>query len=352
MNEIVTGSELIAEQYERRIINIVASDTIKDIGRFSLAKLPGVFRNLAAIVRQLFVFRPHIVYLSLSPSGFAFYRDVLYVYIVRLFGPELVFHLHGKGLRRGMEKSRLFKWLCKSIFRNSYVIFLSDGLRSDAEGLVYKCGFVVNYGLPDGPVPMKIGTDSQKETGILYLSNYVKTKGVLDLVDALELVSRTHGGFRVCLAGRPADITLEMLQAYVAQKGLTDRITISGPKYNGEKVALLESADVFVLPTYYDNEAFPTSILEAMKYGLAVVSTYEGGIPDMIEDGVDGLLYPQRDIALLAGKLIRLLDHPEEIKSIGRMARIKFMEKFTVSIFERNMLQVFRQICTPETSGQ
>jgi len=353
MNEIVVNSQLIAGQYERRCINIVAAGTIAEIGRFSLSKIPGVFRNLAAIIRNMFVFRPDIVYLSLSPSGFAFYRDVLFVHIVRLFRPQVVFHLHGKGLRVGMQKSGLFRRLCKGIFRKTNVIFLSEGLRSDAIGLQYKREFIMNYGLPDGTVAPKRAKEGKGDIiNILYLSNYVRTKGVLDLVDALELVSRSHSRFSVTLAGKPADITQEFLQEYVNQKGLSDKVWVCGPKYNEEKIAVLEAADIFVLPTYYGNEAFPTSILEAMKYGLAVVTTYEGGIPDMIDDGVNGLLFPQRDTAALAERIGYLLDHPEKVNSLGRAAETKFKARFTVSIFERNMLQVFRQICAPETTQQ
>lgn len=348
MNEIVVNSKVIDEHFECRHVNIGAAGKIEDIGKFSLSKLLSVARTLAAIIRQLFVFRPRVVYLTLAPSGFAFYRDIIYVYIIKLFGPELVFHLHGKGFRQGAEKSRLFRWLCRSIFKNSHVIILSERLISDTAGFGFKNSFVVNNGFPDGLVLPRVLHDGKKETEILYLSNYVRSKGVLDLVDALELVSRTHTHFRVNLAGKPVDISMDFLQRYVREKGLADQVTVCGPRYNGDKVSLLESADIFVLPTYYENEAFPLSILEAMKFGLPVVSTYEGGIPDIIDEGLDGLLFPKRDISALAQEIAYLLDHPEERRSLGEAAKKKFLERFTISIFERNMLQVFQQICAPE----
>ena len=344
-NQLLIGSALISEHYETRHIDISAAGKIEDIGKFSMGKLPRIARTIVSIVRNLFNFRPHIVYLSLSPSGFAFYRDVLFVRIIRLFRPELVFHLHGKGLRRSAENSRLFKRLSKSIFKNSHVIFLSEGLRSDAAGLSYKSAFVVNYGFPEEPVPSGVAPENKQPVEILYLSNYVRTKGVLDLVDALEIVSQTHHHFSVSLAGKPYDISLEFLTDYVKEKGLADRVRVCGPKYDGDKIGLLEKADIFVLPTYYENEAFPLSILEAMKFGLPVISTYEGGIPDMISDGVEGRLVPGRDITALARQIGYLLDHPEERRSLGEAARRKFLERFTVATFERNMLQVFERIC-------
>jgi glycosyltransferase involved in cell wall biosynthesis len=350
MNEIVVNSKLIGEHFESRHVDIGASDKIEDIGRFSPSKLPGVARTLAVIIRQLFVFRPHIVYLTLAPSGFAFYRDVLFVYFIRLFRPQLVLHLHGKGLREGAEKSRLFRSLARSIFKGSHVIFLSEGLRSDAAGLRVKSSYVVNNGFPDDPVPQRRTDDHQKGPEILYLSNYVKSKGVLDLVDALEIVAQTHTHFRVNMVGRPVDVGMDALENYVREKGLGDRVSVLGPRYGGDKVGLLASADIFILPSY--NEAFPLSILEAMKFGLPVISTFEGGIPDIIDAGQDGLLYPKRDVAALAREIVFLLDHPEKRQSLGEAARKKFSAKFTVAIFEGNLLQVFQRICAPVPSYQ
>ena len=348
-NKILIDSSLLSEHYEIRHIDISAAGKIEDIGKFSMGKLPGIVRTMVSIVRNLLNFRPHIVYLSLSPSGFAFYRDVVFVYIIRLFSPELVFHLHGKGLRRSAENSRLFRRLSRNIFKHSHVIFLSEGLRSDAAGLSFKSSYVVNYGFPEGPVAPRTARDGNAAIEILYLSNYVRTKGVLDLVDALEIVSHTHSHFSVSLAGKPYDINLEFLENYVKEKGLADRVRVCGPKYDDDKVGLLEKADIFVLPTYYENEAFPLSILEAMKFGLPVISTYEGGIPDMITEGIDGRLFPGRDIEALARQIEYLLDHPEERRSLGEAARTKFFERFTVATFERNMLQVFERICPQES---
>jgi glycosyltransferase involved in cell wall biosynthesis len=165
----------------------------------------------------------------------------------------------------------------------------------------------------------------------------------------MELVARTHANFHLTLVGKPFDITMDFLASHTREKNLSDKVTISGPRYYEEKTGLLEDADIFILPTYYDNEAFPLSVLEAMKFGLPVISTFEGGIPDIIDDGADGLLFPKKDIRALAEKIIFLLDHPEERIRLGNAARKKFAERFTVSIFERNMLQVFNQVSGPES---
>jgi glycosyltransferase involved in cell wall biosynthesis len=341
VNELIVKSPLILEHFQERHIDLGTSRQIKDIGKFSPAKLLLSIRCLASILKHLLFFRPDLVYLTPSPTGFAFYRDALYTGVIRLFRTRLILHLHGQGIRTGAHGSRLFRWLCKKMFGKAHVIFLSEGLKKDAIEFVRTPPFVVNNGLADDGHP----SEKQPREGplnILYLSNYVRSKGILDLVDALEIVARTHRGFHCDLVGKPFDVNAEFLADYIQQKGLASLISIRGPQYGEEKVRFLKNADIFTLPSF--NDAFPLVILEAMKFSLPVISTYEGGIPDIIDDGINGLLIPKRDIRALAEKLIFLLDHPGDRQRLGNAARKKFLEKFTLSGFERNMYQVFRQV--------
>lgn len=341
MNELIVKSPLIRQRFQEHHINLGTSHQIQDIGKFSPAKLLLSFRCLVSIIKYLLFFRPDLVYLTPSPTGFAFYRDALYAIVIKFFPTRLILHLHGQGIQTGARHSRLFRWLCKRMFRKSHVIFLSEGLKKDAIEFVQTPPFVVNNGLADDVFPPEKKI-SEGPVRILYLSNYVRSKGILDLIDALQIVARTHRNFHCSLVGKPFDVSAEFLADYIQQKGLAEVIAICGARYGEEKVRLLENADIFVLPSF--NDAFPLVILEAMKFSLPVISTYEGGIPDIIDDNENGLLIPKRDIHALAAKLIFLLDHPEDRQRLGCAARKKFLDKFTLSDFERNMDQVFRQV--------
>jgi glycosyltransferase involved in cell wall biosynthesis len=81
-----------------------------------------------------------------------------------------------------------------------------------------------------------------------------------------------------------------------------------------------------------------------MKFGLPVISTIEGGIPDIIDDGINGLLVPKKDIPALAEKIAFLLDNPEHRARLGTAGKNKFLNKFTLSTFERNIRQVFDEL--------
>jgi len=342
MNDLIVKSSHIKEAFETRHVNLGTSAQIADIGKFSPAKLFLSIRCLALILRQLFAFRPDLVYLTLSPTGFAFYRDAVYISFIKLFPARLVLHLHGQGIRTGAQNSRLFKWLCRRIFRKSHVIFLSERLKEDAIGFVRTPFFIVNNGLPDDHIVPQHANTHEGPIRILYLSNYVRSKGILDLIDALEIVALSNSNFHCDLVGKPFDITTDFLVNYIQQKKLADKVTVLGARYNDEKDRLLENADIFILPSC--NDAFPLVILEAMKFGLPVISTIEGGIPDIIDDGINGLLVPKKDIAALAGKIIFLLDDPEERARLGAAGKNKFLHKFTLTTFEKNIRQVFDEL--------
>jgi len=119
-----------------------------------------------------------------------------------------------------------------------------------------------------------------------------------------------------------------------------------GMKFGYEKQDILMNADIFALPTFYSNECFPLTILEAMSSRLPVISTFEGGIPDIIEDRVTGFLVPQKNVETLAAKLKMLIQNSKLRHRLGIAGRQKFEMEFTVDIFERNLKSILQQIVT------
>jgi len=344
MNQFFVDSPLINERHQLKVIDITTARNLEHIGRFSFGKIGDSARNFFRILRALTARRPDLVYFTFSPSGFAFYRDVVYVFLIKLLGGKLLFHLHGKGIRTAAEKSGLVRWLARYVFSGSHVIFLSSRLTSDLQGMPYKKSFILPCGIPvetTGPI------DRAHRSGpvqLLFLSNYVRSKGIIDLVDAVENVASRRRAFHLRLVGKPFDVTIEELNDIIRRKQLNDVITVCGPRYKEEKLEEFRQADVFIFPTWYPNEAFPLVLLEAMQWGLPVITTREGGIPDMIEENVSGLLVDQRDISALADKILLLLEDPDRRRSLGFAAREIFMNKFTLLSFERNMLQILDSI--------
>ena len=94
-----------------------------------------------------------------------------------------------------------------------------------------------------------------------------------------------------------------------------------GAKYGEDKVEELKNADALVFPSYYLGETFGLVLLEAMEYGMPCISTYEGGIPSVINDGETGFLVQSKDTKALADKMLWLIEHQEEGLLMGKKGR-------------------------------
>ena len=344
MNQYIVNSALINDRYTLEVIDITTARNIEEIGSMSTGKIFGSIKNFFRIFSALIRRRHSLVYFTFSPSGFAFYRDAVYVFFIKLSGRKLVFHLHGKGIAAGARNSGLFRWVARRVFSHTQVILLSELLASDLQGITYKQKFILPYGIPLEATEAIERTSGPGPVRLLFLSNYVREKGIIDLIDALEKVAASTRNFHLRLVGKPYDVSIEELNDHIREKNLEGLVTVCGPRYKEEKLEELRQADLFIFPTYYANETFGLVLLEAMQWSLPVITTREGGIPDVVEDGVSGYLINQRDISALADRILFLVEDPEKRISMGTAARERFIKKFTLLRFEQDMLQILDSI--------
>jgi glycosyltransferase involved in cell wall biosynthesis len=148
--------------------------------------------------------------------------------------------------------------------------------------------------------------------------------------------------FHCTMIGGEKDITEYQLKGRIEEAQLTGHVLYAGKKYGEEKNKVFAAADIFVLPTYLD--CMPLAILEAMQYSLPVVSTFEGAIPDIVQDGVTGFLVAQKDANALAEKLELLINDRDLLQRMGRAGREKFENEFTLDAFELRMKEILDKV--------
>jgi glycosyltransferase involved in cell wall biosynthesis len=341
VNDSLVRSRLLRDAFSIRVFPLRFASSIRDIGSFSLRKIALMLATLCRLTVELLTHRPRLVYFTLSPVGNAFLRDVLFVALLKLFRVRILYHLHGKGIAAAAAHSTVSRRLYRFVFRGSRVIVLAESLAEDLAGVYEGRPFVVNNGIEPA-----VGTGGiRRPTGaapqLLYLSNLAREKGVLVFVEALAILVQRGVDFRADIVGSDFDVTAKGLAEFLRERGLAEKVAVTGPRYGEDKFLAMAAADVFCFPTFYRNEAFPLVILEAMQSGLAIVSTYEGAIPDIIDQGVNGLLVPQQQAPALADALARLLADERLRRELGSRAREKFLARYTREIFEKNMRSVF-----------
>lgn len=114
-----------------------------------------------------------------------------------------------------------------------------------------------------------------------------------------------------------------------------------GRKIGNEKNVFWQDADIFVFPSM--NEAFGLVAVEAMEYGIPVIASNEGGIPEVVENGVNGLLVEKNNPISLAEAIIKLIDNTSLRIQMGQNGRKKFEERFTEEQFEKTMIDCLKQ---------
>jgi glycosyltransferase involved in cell wall biosynthesis len=341
INKQVAESELLRSHFDVEVLPMHFTDSINDIGRPSARKLGKALRVAGSLAMKLAKQRPDAVYFTISPVGSAFLRDCLYVAIMKAARVQRIYHLHGKGIAGETDrkwKRELYRWA----FRGARVIHLSPLLAYDIKDVVDRDslkfvanGVVASNGAPDIP---RAPTGPVRFT---YLSTMKREKGHLVLVEALGRLRKRGVDFQATFAGSDAgDGSLADFERRVRELELQDAVSYVGPVYGEAKNELLARTDVFVFPTFYAQEAFPLVLLEAMQFGCAVVSTYEGAIGDIVREGETGMLVRQQDAAALSGALEQLANDRATITRMGRASREAFWANYTAEHLEQRMLDV------------
>jgi len=289
------------------------------------------------------------LYLTIAQSRAGFLRDWVMIRYARLFGHRVVVHLKGGNYHNFYAAQPAWtRTLVRQTLRSAdRVLVLGERLRSmfDFEPAVAGRIRVVPNGLPDEREPAggakRLPAPGEGPVRLLFLSNLVESKGWLDVLEAVRLLRDRlgdrvrcdfHGAFYTSgddVRVTSAEQAHELFDRFVAEHGLGDVARYGGVASGDEKRRVLAEAHVFLLPTAYDNEGQPVSIIEAMAHGNVVISTDYRAIPDLVDDGITGVLVPYGAPAAIADAVEALVRDPERYAAMSRAALDRFHARFT-----------------------
>ena len=174
---------------------------------------------------------------------------------------------------------------------------------------------------------------------LLFLSNLIPSKGVYTLLDACKILKEKGYEF-VCniIGGESTDITKDVFKKAVNERGINDVVVYHGPKYGKDKISHFINADIFIHPT--SNDCFPLTLLEAMQYGLPIITTNIGGIADIVQNNHNGYICECENATALAAAIEDLLANKQKRVAFGDNGYRLFKEKFTLEQFNKNILQI------------
>jgi colanic acid/amylovoran biosynthesis glycosyltransferase len=173
---------------------------------------------------------------------------------------------------------------------------------------------------------------------LLFVGRLSAAKGPHILVEAIDLLRALGRQVEVTIVGdgpiRPA------LQAFIAERGLEREIRLVGA-CNHDRVALYYAqSDAFVLTSFA--EGVPVVLMEAMASGLPCVSTWITGVPELIDNEIEGLLVPPAAPQQVAAAIVRLMDDPLLAKRLGEQGRAKVIAAYDLTRNSQRLAEVFQ----------
>jgi glycosyltransferase involved in cell wall biosynthesis len=312
-------------------------------GESVLAKATRHARHLAEYARRLRTARPQVVWIH-TCSGFSFYHASLHVLCARLLRRRVILHLHGGGFYDFLKRARPWPraWIRRTLSLCDMLIVLSEGWRRKLREFAPRAEIHVL----ENAVRVPTSVPSRRKEAVSrfgFLGRLDAEKGVLDLLDAARLLATERLPIAITLAG-PAGTAgdLATLTETIRERGLEGVVQIIGPVFGDQKAAFLSSCDAYVQPSHF--EGMPLTVLEAFAGGLPVIATSVGALPEMIDQGREGLLVPPHQPRALA-EAIRLLACNESLRShMAAAARERARCRFGVDQFREGLRQLMRRV--------
>ncbi|MEO1376412.1 MAG: glycosyltransferase family 4 protein [Cyanobacteria bacterium J06635_10] len=191
-------------------------------------------------------------------------------------------------------------------------------------------------------LPPDRNIENQESKKILCVGNYVPRKGILYLIEAFSQIERQDFSLHLVGNRKNNSIYYNQLNNAVKTLKLSECVVFHDGADQENIKQLYASADIFVLPSF--KETFGIVFLEAMHYGLPIVTTNVSAMPELIEEGKNGLLVPTANSPALAKAISKLIENPDLIKRMGEAGR----KKVATSYFWEQTCSGFASIINEE----
>jgi glycosyltransferase involved in cell wall biosynthesis len=347
---VMVGSSLRQKGGISSVENLILKYTPEtfSIGHITTHDEGSVFYRLKVFVKAILSLlslflkqKIDLLHIHFSERGSVF-RKMLVIFIARCFNKPILMHAHGAEFHPFFAS--VPQWVQNSIrvsFSNIRGLITLSKLDRDL--------YIDSLQIPEervivlpNPVelPFKVPERSDRESvKLVFLGRVGLRKGAFDLIEAFaKLPAAQKEKTSLIFAG---DGDIEQGEQLVSKLGLGGKVFFSGWIDKNQRESLLADADIFILPSY--NEGLPMAILEAMSWGLPVIATPVGGIPEVTIPGENGLLVTPGSVQQLADAIKLAIDDKPLRLSMGKNAR-QTAEKFEIKNYWRSLAEIYHSM--------
>lgn len=315
-------------------INTSYSSLKEDIGKFNFKKVFYYIKQYKEISK---IKSSNKIYMTIGQTYFGVLKYLPYFLLAKLLKKEIIVHVHGNHLWKeyehlvGLKKKIFYKILSMS---NSGIVLSSSLKKNLAPFLPNDKIYILENFVEDFLFENLVEKKFDK-LRIIYLSNLMQEKGILDLLDALLILKEKGIDFEAQIAGGVDSNMNKVMESYFEK--FDSNVTYLGLVYKEDKKRLLEWGNVFVFPTYYAMEGQPISNFEAMATGNILLTTKHAGIPDVFQENINGFYIEKKSPKSIVNKLVEINKNLHGYKKISEHNMNEAKEKYRVAIFIKKL---------------
>jgi len=331
--------------YELVHVRMNFSSSMDKIGKINVQKILHIF----SVVWRAYLARIRsgantLYYVPGGSNRAPVLRDLVILTMIRPVFKKCIFHFHAAGVSEIVRQlPGLLKQWAKSIYSNAdLAIFLSD---RNPDNTYFKANksVVIPNGLEDNGRG-KAYKEARLDIQILFVGVLQETKGVNTLIEACHILKDRGLSFHLNLVGDWVSEQYKLdIKQLVYRYNLESDITFHGILVGEAKWDLYAAADIFCFPSYFESESFGNVLVEAMMHELPIIATNWRGIPDIVDDGINGYLVNIKDAGELSDRMAELMINEEMRESFGKNGREKYECNYKLEIFLQRMENSFNQ---------
>lgn len=277
----------------------------------SFGKLSPLMDQLR-LLKALVSIRPDLVHINPSLNLRSFIRDMLFVVSAKLLGAKCMVLFHGWEHDFAAKIEKNFLWLFRATFgRADFFMVLATEFKDKLTSWGISAPVQVETTAVPDDLTKEFDPDAKiarlksgQSLTVMYLGRFEREKGILETLEAVEILLDQGLDIQLIVAGS-GDIEDEICARIEQSSTLRASVEFVGYVRDQAKVSVMARGDVFCFPTNF-GEGLPTALLEAMAFGMALVTCPIAGIKDIVQDGKNGFFVDQHDVKDIAQKIEKL----------------------------------------------
>lgn len=299
-----------------------------------------------------------LVQTSTSLGWFSLFRDGLFLRYASGRGIKTIVFFRGWDLKFEKKLNQRFLWLFRFFFfQTDAAIVLASSFSDKLKNWGYNKPVYIETTIVDESL-CNIDLDyilnkrkevySNKRVKLLFLARVEKAKGIYEAIETYRILQSINSEFIFELTIAGAGRELENVKKNI-EFNPKDRIYLLGNVSGDKKREAFLNSDIYLFPSY--SEGMPNSVLEAMAFGLPVISSNVGAIPDIIENGVNGFVCDQIIVSYFIENIQKLLQNEALMQSICKNNYFKAREKYTTSNVLNRVENIYKEVLNATTNS-